>query len=297
MSAPDFDPAALAKLENLELIAKQLVEGFLAGRHRSPYHGFSVEYLDHRAYVPGDDLRALDWKMVARSDKYYVKLFEAETNLRAQIVVDASQSMAFAGRGQVRKHTYACQLAAALAYLLLKQNDAVGLSIVADALRAEIPPAARATQLRAILAALVNHAPAGATQLGPLLEALAQRARRRGLVIIISDLLDDEAAMARALAHLKHAGHEVLVFHLLDADELEFPYLRRAQFTDPESGATTTADGRRLRSAYRAGLEAFLARTAECALQRRVGYQRIVTSEPCDRALATFLDRRARYGG
>src|SRR6476660_1132883 len=195
-----FDPEGLARIGNLELVARQVVEGFPTGRHRSPYHGFSVEYLDHRPYSPGDDPRTIDWKILARTDKYHVKLFEDETNLRAHILLDCSKSMAFKS-GETSKLAYGSYLAAALTYLLLKQNDAVGLVLFDSEVREYLPPKARPTQFRRILDLLDHTMSREDTDVGTVLHDVAERIPRRGLVILISDLIDDEKKLAGGLQH------------------------------------------------------------------------------------------------
>src|SRR3954447_11543404 len=202
-----FDPEGLARVGHMELVARQVVEGFLTGRQRSPYHGFSVEYLDHRAYAPGDDLRTIDWKILARTDKYHVKLFEDETNLRATILLDCSRSMAFQSKG-VSKLAYGSYLAAALTYLMIHQNDAVGLVLFDSEVRQYLPPKARPTQFRRILELLDHSMSHEDTDVGTVLHDIAERIHRRGLVVLISDLIDEENKIASGLQHFRHNNHE-----------------------------------------------------------------------------------------
>ena len=279
----------------MELVAKQVVEGFLTGRHRSPYHGFSVEYLDHRAYVPGDDLRGLDWKMVARSDKYYVKLFEDETNLRAYILLDCSQSMEFASNG-ISKLAYGSYLAAALAYLLIRQNDAVGLLQFDTGVRKFIPPKAHPSQFRRVLDQLDRTDAGGETDVGAVLHEAAERTKRRGLIIVISDLIDNEDNIASGLQHFRHNNHEVLVFHTLDDAELNFPYDRLTRFKDMEGAGRVVANPKRLRRRYLARMKEFTERIKNDCFERKISYNLVNTSEPYDRFLAAYLDKRARLG-
>ena len=248
MSQRYFDPQGLARVGHMELVARQVVEGFLTGRHRSPYHGFSVEYLDHRAYTPGDDLRSLDWKILARTGKYYSKLFQDETNLRAHILLDCSRSMAFRS-GKLSKLTYGSYLAAALTYLLLRQNDAVGLVMFDRQIRRQLPPRARPTQFRRVLDLLEHAATGGDTDVGTILHQVAERTRQRGLIILISDLIDDEAAIASGLQHFRHRHHEVIVFHVLDDAELTFPYDRLTQFKDMEGSGTVVTNPKKFTGA------------------------------------------------
>jgi len=290
-----LDPEGLARVGNMELVARQVVEGFLAGRHRSPYHGFSVEYLDHRAYTPGDDLRTIDWKILARTDKYHVKLFEDETNLRAYILLDCSRSMAFQN-GPVSKLAYGAYLTAALSYLLLRQNDAVGLVLFDQEIRHYLSPRARPTQFRLILDLLENSEPRGDTDVGSVLHQVAERIKRRGLVIVISDLLDKEANIANGLQHFRHNKHEVIVFQVLDDAELTFPYDRLTRFKDMEGAGRLVANPKSLRSRYLARLHAFTEGIKAACLERGIGYNLANTKEPYDASLAAYLEQRARLG-
>src|ERR1043166_8529381 len=257
MSQRYFDPEGLSRVGHMELVARQVVEGFLTGRHRSPYHGFSVEYLDHRPYTPGDDLRTIDWKILARTDKYHVKLFEDETNLRAYILLDCSRSMAFKS-GALSKLEYGSYLAAALTYLLLHQNDAVGLVLFDTEVRAMLPPKARPTQFRRVLEALDHQYSKEDTDVGAVLHEVAERIRRRGLVIVISDLIDDDAKIAGGLQHFRHNNHEVIVFQVMDDAELTFPYDRLTRFKDMEGAGRVVANPKSLRTRYLARIRAFL---------------------------------------
>jgi uncharacterized protein (DUF58 family) len=290
-----LDPEGLARVGNMELVARQVVEGFLTGRHRSPFHGFSVEYLDHRAYSPGDELRMLDWKVLARSDKYYVKLFEDETNLRAHILLDCSRSMAFKS-GNLSKFEYGAYLTAALTHLMLRQNDAVGLVLFDRAVREYLPPRARPTQFRLVLDLLERVAPQADTDVGVVLHEIAERIRKRGLIILISDLLDDEARLANGLQHFRHNHHEVIVFHVLDDAEIAFPFDRLTRFRDMEGSGNVAVNPNRLRERYVARVGAFMERMrAEC-YERNIGYMLANTKQPYDLLLAEYLDKRSRLG-
>jgi uncharacterized protein (DUF58 family) len=290
-----LDPEGLARVGNMELVAKQVVEGFITGRHRSPFHGFSAEYLDHRSYAPGDQIDTIDWKLVARTDKYYVKLYEDETNLRAYILLDCSNSMAFKS-GSLDKLGYGCYLAAALSYLLLRQNDAVGIFLFDHGIREYIPPRAHPTQFRRILDMLEDVKPRGDTDVGLMLHDVAERIRRRGLVIVISDLLDNEDKIANGLQHFRHNHHEVIAFHTLDDAELTFPYDRLTRFKDMEGAGRVVANPKSLRSRYLARMNAFTERMkAEC-FERKISYHLTNTKEPYAACLAEYLDKRARLG-
>jgi uncharacterized protein (DUF58 family) len=291
-----FDPDGLSKLGNLELIARQIVEGFLTGRHRSPYHGFSVEYLDHRPYVPGDDLRSFDWKILARSDKYHVKLFEDETNLRAYILLDCSRSMNFKQSGKLTKLQWGSYLAAALTHLLLRQNDAVGLVLFDNAVRTYLPPKARATQFRRVLDILEPEAATSDTDMGKVLNETAERIGRRGLVILISDLIDDVDKIANGLGHFRHDRHEVIVFHVLDDAELTFPYDRLARFKDMEGISRIVANAKSLRTRYLTRVQEWLEAVKAVCFERDVSYLQAHTSEGYDHFLAAYLEKRSRMG-
>lgn len=290
-----FDPDGLSKLGNLELVARQVVEGFLTGRHRSPYHGFSVEYLDHRPYVPGDELRSLDWKILARTDKYHVKLFQDETNLRATILLDCSKSMAFQS-GKLSKVQWGSYLAAALTHLLLRQNDAVGLVLFDNTVRTYLPPKARPTQFRRVLDLLEPEPATHDTDVGAVLHDVAERVRKRGLVVVISDLIDDVAKVAGGLQHFRHNGHEVIVFHVLDDAELTFPYDRLTRFKDMEGAGRVVANAKTLRTRYLARMQQFLEGVKAACFERDISYLMCNTAEGYDHFLAAYLEKRARMG-
>ncbi len=288
-----FDPDGLSRIGNMELVARQVVEGFLTGRHRSPYHGFSVEYLDHRAYTPGDELRSLDWKILARTNKYYVKLFQDETNLRSYILLDCSRSMGFQS-GKISKLSYGCYLAAALTHLMLKQNDAVGLVLFDEEVRQYLPPKARPTQFRRVLSLLDETPARGDTDVGAILHQVAERIKRRGLIIVISDLIDDEGPIANGLQHFRHNRHEVIVFHVMDDAELTFPYERLTRFKDMEGVGRVVANPKSVRNRYLARIQAFVEGIKAACFERGIDYNLANTSEPYDAFLAAYLEKRAR---
>jgi len=290
-----FDPDGLSRVGNMELVAHQVVEGFLTGRHRSPYHGFSVEYLDHRAYTPGDEVRSIDWKILARTNKYFVKLFQDETNLRAHILLDCSKSMAFQS-GKLSKLQWGSYLAAALTHLLLRQNDAVGLVLFDNAVRTYLPPKARPTQFRRVLDLLEPEPAAHDTDVGVVLHDVAERVRKRGLVVVISDLIDDVDNVASGLQHFRHNGHEVIVFHVLDDAELTFPYDRLTRFKDMEGSGRVVANPKNLRTRYLARIQTFLETLQTACFERGVSYNLANTREPYDQFLAAYLEKRARMG-
>src|SRR6516164_10080238 len=245
LSNPDpqryLDPAVLARVGFSPLLAQVVVEGFLNGLHKSPFHGFSVEFAEHREYVPGDDLKYLDWALFARTDHYYIKRFEEETNLRCYLVLDRSASMAF-GTGLLTKWDYSCFLATCLAYLILRQQDAVGLSLFGTRPGLFVPPRCRRTHLRQLMSVMVNHAPGGATDVPSSLRAVVRNLKRRGLVVVISDLIDDPVETLKSLRLLGSHRHDVIVFHVQDATELDFAFEGPTLFRDLETGEEMEID-------------------------------------------------------
>ena len=290
-----LDPAVVARLAHLDVRARLVVEGFIAGMHRSPFHGFSVEFAEHRPYMPGDPLKNLDWKVWARSDRYLVKQYTEETNLRCHLLVDLSGSMAFRSqRAVMSKIDYARSLAASLAYLMLQQQDAVGLLTFADHPRTYIPARAVRSHLDVLLRALGEGEPAGRTRLGPALHELAERIRRRGLVVLCSDLMDRPAEVLQGLQHFRHRHHEVVVFHILDPDECEFPYTDTATFVDMETEARLTTEPWEIARRYRERLAAWSGQYARACRDNRIDYVRLDTRTPFDRALLAYLEKRTR---
>ena len=228
-----LDPEVVARLGHLDVRARLVVEGFIAGMHRSPFHGFSVEFAEHRPYMPGDPLKSIDWKVWARSDRYLVKQYTEETNLRCHLLLDLSGSMGFRSpRAAMSKLEYAQSLAAALAYLMIHQQDAVGALLFAERPLTYVPARAVRSHLDVLLKAFGAHAPQGPTRLGPALHELAERIKRRGLVILCSDLMDRPEEVLSGLQHFRHRHHEVVVLHILDPDEVDFPYADTATFVD-----------------------------------------------------------------
>jgi uncharacterized protein (DUF58 family) len=290
-------PEALARLENVALIARWAVEGFLQGLHRSPFHGFSVEFAEYRSYAPGEDLRHFDWKALAKSDRAYVKRYHAETNLHAHLLLDCSASMGYAGgAGAPSKLRYGACLAAALAHLLGRQQDAVGLALFAERLERYLAPRASPRHRRDILAVLEAARPRGGTRTAAALHGLAERIRGRGLVVLISDLYDDPDALLACLRHFRFRRHEVLVFHVLDATERALGVEGLTEFRDLESGERLEVLPAAYRTAYRAALEGFVGRWRKACADARIDYQLVDTATPFERALAAYLHRRSRLG-
>jgi uncharacterized protein (DUF58 family) len=296
---PDLlDPAELDALGGLELVARAVVNGFISGLHSSPNRGFSVEFAEHRAYRPGDDLRFVDWKMYGRSDRYYLKQYEEETNLAAHVCLDVSRSMDWRSRtnGLLTKLDYAKRLAASLALLLIRQGDLAGLVCFAGRVLGRIPPRGTLEHWSELVRRLAGQRPGELSAAEAALEEVASVKRRRGLVILISDLLVEEEATRRALNRLRHQGHEILVFHLLDPGEVELAGTGDAIFVDPETGDEIAARPLELRSEYREAVAAAIDEWRRSCGSRGIDYHPIVTDQPLALSLGEYLHTRARLG-
>jgi uncharacterized protein (DUF58 family) len=289
-----FDPTELARYGGLTLVARRVVEGFLTGIHRSPFKGFSVEFAEHRQYALGDEIRRIDWRTVGKTDKVFVKEYEEETNLKAYLVVDASGSMKFRGRQKLSKFEYAQQVAASLAYLLLAQLDAVGLITHDTKVRSVVPPKTNAKHLLTLLRTLEATVPGGETALAPIWDSLAgQYLRRRGLVVLLSDCFDTATALGRSLQHLRFKNHEILLFHVLAPEEIEFPFKHPTRFRDLEkAGHEILTDTRRLRDEYLKNFNDWRENIRRRAEDLRIDYVPLRTDEPVDRALGHYLAKR-----
>lgn len=289
-----LDPKVLSNLRGLDLVARLVVEGFMTGLHKSPYHGFSVEFAEHRQYMPGDPFKHVDWKLYGKSDRFYVKIFEEETNLRAHILLDESASMGYASGDRLSKFQYSSFLAAALAYLMLMQQDAVGLLTFRDRIEKVIPPRSARGHLRLILAELERSRPASTTAMGTALEYLAERVKRRGLVILISDLMDDPARVIRGLKHFRHRQHEVVVFHVLDPYEIEFPFREETGFVDLETGRELMTQPWEIAEEYKRKFGEWSQAYQRACLENQIEYVRLSTETPYDTALLRYLEKRKR---
>ncbi len=292
-------PSDLQRISNLQVFARQVVEGFTTGMHRSPHKGFSVEFKQHRQYVPGDEIRHIDWRVFARSDRYYIREYEEETNLRATIILDRSGSMDYGGGqpGQVSKFEYATKLAACLSYLMLQQSDGVGLVTFDTQIRRYIPPRSRVSHLRMILNELESGKPGGETELGKVFHDLVPKLHRRGLLVIISDCFGEVANFLKALAHFRHARHEILVFQIWHPDELAFRFKGWTQFECMErDGVKHLLDPAILRQAYLANLEKFRTELTRGCRRHKVDLVPFTTDEPYAKALAAYLSRRLARG-
>lgn len=285
----------ITSLQSLQLFARTVVEGFTTGQHASPHKGFSVEFRQHRPYVQGDEIRRLDWKIFGRSDRFYIREFDEETNLRATIVLDASGSMGYRGQKGVLKFDYARKLAASLAYLLMSQQDAVGLITFDTKVRNIIPCRTKITHLHLLLETMVKTEPGSDTSLAPVIESLAQRLKRRGLVILISDFFDDPAALLQSIGILRKKGHEVIAIQLWDRDEIDFPFGNWARFENLENNDDfLLLDPATIRQRYIEAQQNFAAQLKDGFRKHQVDYLSLPTDESHSMALRNYLSLRMR---
>jgi uncharacterized protein (DUF58 family) len=294
-----LDPLALAKVRNLELQARLIVEGYLSGLHKSPYHGFSVEFAQHREYVPGDDLKHLDWKVYSRTGRFYLKQYEEETNLACWLLVDASESMQYGsgpvgddGRPLVRKYDYAAMAAAALAYLTLHQQDSTALVTYDDQVRSFLRPSSQPSHLKPMVNVLNKGPGRGRTRLAPIFHDLAERIKRRGIVVILSDFFDDLPDALAGLKHLRHKRHEVIVMHVMDRWELEFPFQEATLFRGLEQYPELLTDPRSLRDGYLEQVRSFLHELKSGCLAQNIDYVELHTDMPLGVVLSSYLGYR-----
>jgi uncharacterized protein (DUF58 family) len=284
-------PETIARISRLELRARHVVEGFISGLHRSPFFGHSVEFVQHRDYTPGDDIRHLDWKVWSKTDKYYIKQFEEETNLRCTLVVDVSNSMRY-GRGPMTKYDYGCTIAACLSYLLLRQQDACGLITFDETVRQVLPPRSQNTHVDAIVRAMDVSRPRDKTDIEGVLKRVAEDAPARGMVVLISDMLVDREPLFRGLQMLRHRRHDVLVFHVMDHDELTFPFAGSTRFEGMEELLHLLCDPRALRDGYMEALEEYLVEVRRGCARQGIDYMLVHTQEYLDAVLSKFLHHR-----
>ncbi len=287
-----FDPLVVAKLSNMSLRARYVVEGVLSGMHKSPYRGHSVEFAQHREYVPGDEIRRIDWKAYGKFDRYFIKEYEEETNLRAYIFLDASASMAYGSQG-LSKFEYGCYLAASMAYLLLRQGDYVGLVTFNTQVQRYIPPRSGVSHMHALMSHLEATQPQGETHLDQALREVGGKLTKRGMILLISDLFDTPELVLRSLKYFRHRRNEVMVFHLLDHNELEFPFERLTVFEDIEDPAVRVlAEPRTIRQAYLHQIRAFIDEYQRTCRRELIDYNCFPTTTPLDVALTRYLARR-----
>ncbi|MCX6137410.1 MAG: DUF58 domain-containing protein [Ignavibacteriales bacterium] len=298
-----LQPDVISKLANMELRARLVVEGFITGLHKSPYHGFSVEFAEHRQYMPGDEIRRLDWKVYGKTDRYYIKQYEEETNLSSTLVLDASNSMSFASDLDGKKKTpripklvYASYVAAALSYLMVQQRDAVGLTIYDEGIRTAVPPHATQAHLRRVLRELEVVKAGSGTGTAASLHRIAEQTQRRGLVIVLSDLFDDQAQVLAALKHFRHNHHEVLVLQILDPLERSFAFGGDAVFKDLETDEEMMSQPYHLQRSYQKEMQSFLERYKRECRENSIDYVMMDTATPFDTALFQYLIKRRRMG-
>lgn len=287
-----LEPETIAKLDNIELKARLVVEGFITGLHKSPYHGFSVEFAEHRQYRPGDETRHIDWKVFARTNRYYVKEFEEETNLRCNIVLDKSGSMAYASKGNIPKFEYAIYLAAAIAYMLINQRDATGLALYDTEIETYLPPKSKASYIHEILRTLARTETSNETGTAKALDGLAERIKRRGLVVIISDFFDEPESILNAIRHFRHKNHDLIVFHILDPREIDFELGSGATFRDLETKEELLTLPYHIQKEYKQTMEEFIEQIKRQCVKNNVDYNLIVTSDSFDKPLREFIAKR-----
>jgi uncharacterized protein (DUF58 family) len=291
-----LDPKVLNKITRLDLKARHIVEGFMGGMHKSPYHGFSVEFAEHREYAPGDDLKHLDWKVFGRTDRLYIKEYELETNLRSHILLDTSESMDY-GSKETTKLELASHIAASMAYLILRQQDSVGMVCFDKEVKSFIPTSSSMGHLRPILGTLASSNAQNKTDVGTVLNTLAERIQRRGLIILISDLFDRPDAILKSLQHFSHKRHDVIVFHVLDEFELTFPFERMTLFEGLEEYPKLLIDPRSLRKAYLEEVNKFCEEMRKGCVKQMVDYVRITTDQDLDVELTKYLAGRLSIRG
>jgi uncharacterized protein (DUF58 family) len=295
MNGTDYlRPEVVSRLSRLDLVARLVVEGFITGLHQSPYHGFSAEFSEYRQYMPGDPLRDLDWKVFGKTDRLYIKQYEEETNLKAYLLLDASASMAY-GSTHLTKFQYAAYTAAALSHLMLRQRDAVGLITFDQHIQQYLPPRSVGSHLHALLTTLQNTSPAGSdTDLAAAFHDLAERIKRRGLIVVLSDLFDDPDRLLSGLKHFRHRKHEVVVFHILDPRERDLKFDRETRFVDLESGSQVATEPWYIAPAYREHMEGLINRFRQECRDSLIDYVLLDTEEPFDTALFNYLAKRKR---
>jgi len=288
-------PDIISRLNNLSLKARFVVEGFIVGLHKSPYHGFSVEFSEHRAYGAGDEIRHVDWKLWGKTDRFFIKQFEEETNLKSYLLVDQSLSMTYKSKNMT-KLEYAQILAASLGYLMLKQQDAVGLTLFDDRIRVNIPARSKRSHLNIILSKMQHIIAGPETTIAPVLHKTAEAIKKRGLIILISDLFDDPDKVLSGLQHFRYKGHEVIVFHVLDPQELTLDFTQRTRFRDMESGEEIVTDPWHIQSDYQKSMEQFCDYIKSNCRQKNIDYVQLSTDLPLDMALSEYLIKRKRIG-
>lgn len=289
-----LDPSFISKLNSLELKARMVVEGFMVGLHKSPYHGFSVEFSEHRAYMQGDNLKDVDWKVFGKTEKYFIKQYEEETNLRSYIFIDSSNSMSYGSGSNISKLDYSLTLAAALSYLMIHQQDAVGLTLYSEKINKFLPPKSSRAYLQEILKSLANIEPSTKTNTAASLNEAAEKIKRRGMVIIISDLFDEINSVLKALKHFSYKKNEVIVFQILDPMEKTFSFGKDAIFKDLETGDELTTQPYQIQKAYREAMGEYVNRIKTECLNSNIDYNLIETTDSYDKALLRYIQKRQK---
>jgi uncharacterized protein (DUF58 family) len=285
-------PDVIQQVRRLDLKARFIVEGFLSGLHASPYHGFSVEFSEHRRYSPGDDIRQIDWNVFGKTDRFYIKKYQAQTSLEAYLLVDCSKSMDYAREGRMTKMDYAICLAASLGYMMVRQQDSVGLVMFDEKVRAFLPPKSKRSHLTNILSTLARTKPAAKTNLAEALHEVAGRVKKRGLIILLSDLLAEQEDVIRGLRHLRFRGHDMILFQVLDHSELAFEFDGQARFEEPETGEHVNADPQAIRRAYLQELRNFIDEYKRQCQGIRADFVTVDNAMTFDKALVEFLAQR-----
>ncbi|MEO8399712.1 MAG: DUF58 domain-containing protein [Ignavibacteriaceae bacterium] len=298
ISAEDYrkylNPSVVSKLNSLELKARLVVEGFMVGLHKSPYHGFSVEFTEHRPYMQGDNLKDVDWKVYGKTNRYFIKQYEEETNLKSYILLDTSQSMNYASEGNISKLEYASTLVAGLCYLMIKQQDAVGLSLYSEKIDKYLPPKSSRGYLHLLLKNLAEVKASSKTNTAASLNSIAEKIKRRGLVIIVSDLFDDVDSILKALKHFRYSNNEVIVFQILDPIERSFAFGKDAIFKDVETEDELTTQPYQIQKAYKEAMNDFINRIKSECLNSKIEYNLLETSNPYDKALINYIRKRGK---
>ena len=290
-----LQPETAAKLRNMALRARLVVEGYIIGMHKSPYHGFSVEFAEHRAYGPGDEIRHIDWKLYGKTDRFYTKRYEEETNLHSHILLDISNSMNYSS-GRLTKLEYGSYLTAALAYLMLNQQDGVGLGLFHHKIASLLPPRSTKSHLNSVFTQLENITSGQDTNLGFVLHEMAERIKKRGLVILISDLMDDQEAVLSGLKHFRHNKQEVILFHILDRKELDFKFNTRTRFKDMESASQLTTEPWQIKSSYKKRIQRLQNDYKKQCREQLIDYVPLFTDQSLDIALNSYLNKRQKLG-
>ena len=287
-----MDVSTINKIDNLFLRARLVVEGFIIGMHKSPYHGFSVEFSEHRPYGYGDEIKYIDWKLWGKTDRFYIKQFEEETNLKCHVILDKSSSMSY-GSTKITKFDYAKCLSAALIYLMIKQQDAVGLTTFDEKLDITIPPKSKLSHLNLLLQTMHNSSTGGETNISLLLHTLAESIHKRGLIILISDLIDDEKNVMKGLRHFRHKGHEVIIFHVMDPKEINLNFNKNINFIDIENKNELKVDARQIKTNYNKAVKEFCDYYKNECLKNNIDYIQLNTMDSLDKSLMQYLIKRA----